>query len=284
METYKFIIFIIIIASILIFYGNKAIFLIDNHMKSYIPKSTITEKFQNPELNAQLTMPDPKPGSNPAQYPDVDIHLDKAKPGDNYEYLETDKIYINPFYPDETQKEKTPTQNYKNPDEMSSYERNAFKYGYPNAMTMQDYVNWLYLYRNSPDLLSLEHNINYQKLIKNITIRFEKGFTPPPSRRLAPLKAEDYFHAMYTQNPTQLDPLFTQTRNAAVRVASNFGDPKNGMMAFNYDEYPNFSQNFDVMGTTQFVYNNELAEKTDPYFLQKFVGPVWKLQKSSYFK
>lgn len=89
---------------------------------------------------------------------------------------------------------------------------------------------------------------------------------------------------MYTQNPTQLDPLFTQTRNAAVRVASNFGDPKNGMMAYNFKEYPDFSQNFNEMGTTQYVYNNELAEKTDPYFLQKFIGPVLKLQKAEYFK
>lgn len=292
METYKFLIILFVISSILIFYGSRLVTLLDIHLKHIQTKPNIEKfsekplekKYPDAQLNADTTLPDSEPKGKINQYPDTDIHNADAYPGDDYKYLETDKIYINPFYPEETKTEMKPTQNFPSPDEMSSVERNAFKYGYPNAMTMQDYVNWLYLFRNSPDLLNLDHNINYQKLIKNIKIKFEEGRTPPPSKKMPPLTEDAYFNTMYTQNPTQLDPLFTQVKQAEVRVANNLGDPSNGLMAFNYDEYPNFSQLFDVFGNSQNVYNGNLAEKTDPYFLQKFVGPVWKLQKSGYFK
>jgi len=268
MNSYQFIIFITFIVLILTLVGKKTLSYIDDFLmdlKTSFPKETV-EKF---DVNVDLTMPDedPDPNNGPNQFPEVKISITDPLPGDDMKYLENEKIYINPFYPKVI--DEKPKQNYPSPDDMSSNERTAFKYGYPNQLTMQDYVNWLYLYRDSPTLLNLEHNINYQKLIKNVPIQYEEGKVPPPSKRLTPLKAEDYFHSMYTQNPTNIDPLFTQTINQDVRVASNIGT--SGILAANYNDYPDFKQNFDVMGTSQYVYNNELAEKTDPYFLQKYL-------------
>lgn len=283
MKTYQFIILIVILIVILVSFGFRLLNIVNTNLQSIknkINSKNVVEKFEEKKtykdaaLNADVIMPPiKKTNARPDQYPDEDIPLIKPVPGDDMEYLELDQIYINPFYSEDDVKIK-PNQNYPNPDDMSSVERNAFKFGYPNGMTMQDYVNWLYLYRLTPELLSLEHNINYQKLIKNVKIEYEKDRVPPPAKRMPPLNGEDYFLNMYTQNPTQLDPMFTQTRNAEIRVAGNLGSPTNGMLPYNYSEYPDFSQNFNVMGNSQNIYNNELAFKTDPYFLQKFVGPV----------
>jgi len=288
MQLYQFIIFIIIFVILLTVFGFRLLKIAEENLKKLkindSPKSSnnIVENFNSypdAKLNADVTLPDEfKYKKAPNQYPDVDIQMSKPLPGDDMEYLDKDKIYINPFFPDENPKEK-PNQNYANPEDMTSTERNAFKYGYPNGMTMQDYVNWLYLFRLTPDLLNLDHNANYQKLIKNVPIKYEKGKTPPPAKRMPPLNGEDYFLYMYTQNPTRPDPLFTQTIHEDVRVASVLGDPSNGIIPYNYAQFPDFSQTFNTMGISQNVYNNELAEKTDPYFLQKFIGPVMTVKE-----
>jgi len=281
MKLYQFIIFLIIFVIILNIFGYKLLKIADNNLKNLKVKPSIEdsklsgniENFSG-TLNADDSMPtllDYKRAKN--QFPDVDLVMAKPLPGDDMKYLEKDKIYNNPFYPEEQTKEK-PNQNYPNPHDMSSTERNAFKFGYPNGMTMQDYVNWLFLFRNNPDLLNLVHNINYQKLIKNVPIEYEKGKVPPPAKRMPPLNGEDYFIHMYTQNPSRPDPMFTQTIMEDVRVASNLGSPTDGMLPYNYAQYPDFRQNFNVMGNSSNVYNPELAEKKDPHFLRKYLGPT----------
>jgi len=273
MQLYQFTIFIITFTILLSLFGFRLLYILNEKLTNIKLENKI-ENFKGD--TDDVIMPDirKKKHYNKRQYPDVDIPLGEGLEDDYAEYLETDKIYINPFYPDEKKPIQKPTQNYANPQDMSSTERNAFKYGYPNNMTMQDYVNWLYLFRFSPDLLNLDHNINYQKLIKNTQIKYEKNKTPPPAKRIPPITSEDYFLNMYSQNPTQPDPMFTQTINQEPRIASNLGDPSNGILAYNYKDFPDFRQNFNVMGNTQNIYNNELADKTDPYFLQKYVGPV----------
>ena len=55
-------------------------------------------------------------------------------------------IYNNPFLEKSDYNNLIePVQNYQNPEDMPYEEKNAFKFGYPPNMTMQDYVNWLYL-------------------------------------------------------------------------------------------------------------------------------------------
>ena len=192
-----------------------------------------------------------------------------------------DKVYVNPFFPDIKSKGtvqlETPRQNYPSLKEMTIVERNAFKFGYPDGMTMQDYVNWLYLFRKTPNLLNLEHNINYQKLTAGIPVHYKKDKTPPPAKRLTPLNADNYFNSMYTKTPTIPNESLTYTINEDVRVSANQGS--SGIMPSNYNDYGDFSQNFDVRGTTGHIYNPELADKTDPYFLRNMIGPNWIIKQ-----
>jgi hypothetical protein len=218
----------------------------------------------NTNMPSQITY------ENILAFPDAEIKLEPR-----------DKIYINPFFPDDRSKGtvqlETPRQNYPSLKDMTIVERNAFKFGYPDAMTMQDYVNWLYLFRKTPNLLNLEHNINYQKLIAGIPIYYQKDKTPPPAKRLTPLNADDYFNRMYTKPPTIPNETLTYTINEDVRVTANQG--ASGIMPSNYNDYGDFSQNFDVKGTTSHVYNPELADKTDPYFLRNMIGPNWTIKQ-----
>ncbi len=61
-----------------------------------------------------------------------------------------DKKYINPFHPKESENVFKPKKNYQSPSKMTIVERNAYKFGYPDGMTMQDYVDWLFLFKGQP--------------------------------------------------------------------------------------------------------------------------------------
>ena len=218
----------------------------------------------------KTTMPSQITYENILAFPNAEIKLEPR-----------DKIYVNPFFPNDKSKGtvqlETPRQNYPDLKDMTIVERNAFKFGYPDGMTMQDYVNWLYLFRKTPNLLNLEHNINYQKLTAGIPVHYKKDKTPPPAKRLTPLNADDYFNSMYTKPPTIPNKSLTYTINEDVRVAANLGT--SGIMPSNYDDYGDFSQNFDVMGSTGYIYNS-LADKTSVYFLRNMTGPNWENQGS----
>jgi hypothetical protein len=218
----------------------------------------------NTNMPSQITY------ENILAFPDAEIKLEPR-----------DKVYVNPFFPNDKSKGtvqlESPRQNYPDLKDMTIVERNSFKFGYPDGMTMQDYVNWLYLFRKTPNLLNLEHNINYQKLTAGVPIHYKKDKTPPPAKRLTPLNADDYFNSMYTKLPTIPNKSLTYTINEDVRVAANQGS--SGIMPRNYDDYGDFSQNFDVRGTTGYVYNPELADKTDPYFLRNMIGPNWDVKE-----
>jgi hypothetical protein len=249
--------------------------------ESFENQAVADEELENSKMGAEwereiknstfnTNMPSQITYENILAFPDAEIKLEPR-----------DKVYINPFFPDDKSKGtvqlETPRQNYPDLKDMTIVERNAFKFGYPDGMTMQDYVNWLYLFRKTPNLLNLEHNINYQKLTAGVPIHYKKDKTPPPAKRLTPLNADDYFNSMYTKLPTIPNKSLTYTINEDVRVAANLGS--SGIMPRNYDDYGDFSQNFDVRGTTGYVYNPELADKTDPYFLRNMIGPNWDVKE-----
>jgi hypothetical protein len=221
----------------------------------------------------QTFMPSQITYENILKFPDAEIKLEPR-----------DKVYINPFFPNDKSKGtvqlESPRQNYPDLKDMTIVERNAFKFGYPDGITMQDYVNWLYLFRKTPNLLNLEHNINYQKLTAGIPIHYKKDKTPPPAKRLTPLNADNYFNSMYTKPPTIPNKTLTYTINEDVRVAANLGT--SGIMPRNYEDYGDFTQNFDVKGSTGYVYSNELADKTDPFFLRNIIGPNWTVQEPKF--
>lgn len=292
MQTYQFIIIItiILIIPVIIIIKSK----VQNNQVESFEGLKSTDIFDKNTFATTL----PKPGAQkevekqPTETTHTffnSLHLDYADPlpGDDTILKDEEKIYFNPIFPDEklnptkkstAKKGQTPKQNFPTPSDMPPSERDAFQFGYPNEMTMQDYVNWLSLFRRHPTLLNLEHAINYEKLINGVPIYYKKDRCPPPAKRLTPLNAEDYFLQMYTKAPEKPYPELTRVINEDVRVATNQGSNTNGIMPANYNEYGDFKQNFDVMGNTQYIYNDELADKTDPYFLRVIVGPNWTIK------
>lgn len=199
---------------------------------------------------------------------------------DKIKYDDQDKIYINPFHPNESEHVFKPKKNYQSPDKMTTVERNAYKFGYPDGMTMQDYVDWLFLFKDNPELLNLEHYINYDKLINKNEIKYERDRIPPPSKKLTPLNSENYFTQMYSSPPTMVQDDMRRVEGE-VRVSTNQGSITNGLLPYNYAQYGNFKQNFDVLGLNGKIYNEKLADKTDPYFLGAMVGPNWNVSKTN---
>ena len=191
-----------------------------------------------------------------------------------------DKTYINPFHPKDSENVFKPKRNYLSPNKMTTVERNAYKFGYPDGMTMQDYVDWLFLFKDNPELLNLEHYINYDKLINNTEIKYEKDRTPPPSKKLTPLNSENYFTQMYSNPPTMVQNDFRRVEGE-VRVSTNQGSITNGLLPYNFEQYGDFKQNFDVLGQSGKIYNEKMADKTDPYLLGAMVGPNWNVSKTN---
>ena len=87
--------------------------------------------------------------------------------------------------------------NYQDPNDMSQEQRLSFKYSYPNNMTLQDYVNWLMLYKDEPKNLSKEHVINLQKLLIGEKLEYIAGILPPSTKTSPPLTSKDYFNNLY---------------------------------------------------------------------------------------
>ena len=94
--------------------------------------------------------------------------------------------------------------NYLNPQELDTINRRLYKYNYFQNMTLQDYVNWLWLYEGEAEKLCYEHFRNLQKLLKGSPLRYEKDICPPK------LNAEGSFS--YAKDGTHdLGTFFTET-------------------------------------------------------------------------
>jgi len=251
-----------------------------------IPSEKHVEHFENKDYPVAINKDDKKELLEKAIYSNTmtafqtNNFLHLTTDPDKIKYNDQDKIYINPFHPKESEHVFKPKKNYQSPDKMTTVERNAYKFGYPDGMTMQDYVDWLFLFKDNPELLNLEHYINYDKLINNKEIKYEKDRTPPPSKKLTPLNSENYFTQMYSNPPTMVQDDFRRVEGE-VRVSTNQGSITNGLLPYNYEKYGNFKQNFDVLGLNGKIYNEKMADKTDPYFLGAMVGPNWNVSKTN---
>ena len=269
MDKYQYIFFILILISILFIFGFSFMIMIMKKTPKTIykiPKVTIIEKEEDTKNTIENFEPAPfikgedkeaKTVSNlDHTIPSIHTICEEEKIDDN------SKVYVNPFYPDNKKDEDiVPNQNYLSPQDMSSQEFNQFKFGYPPEMTMQDYVNWLYLFKDQENNLTLEHLINFQKLKNNEKLIFNENEEPPPSKKMPPLTSENYFTNQY--------------KNNKVAIADNLNSITNSLQGYNYGNYGDFSQNFNVFGKSGQILNNRLGEKIDPTVLMKFVGPNW---------
>jgi hypothetical protein len=144
--------------------------------------------------------------------------------------------------------------NHQDPNDMSQEQQLSFKYSYPNNMTLQDYVNWLILYKDEQKNLSKEHVVNIQKLLIGEKLEYIAGILPPPTKISPPLTSNDYFNNLYITNTNISNPRIYNITN------SSSGDT----MAANYGQYPDFKNNFDVYGTSgRYDLNPDLFKKKD---------------------
>ena len=68
----------------------------------------------------------------------------------------------------ETHNCKYGSTNFGDPQIMSDVDRNVFKYNFNyTKSTLQDYVNWLYLFVKTPHELPYNHVVNLKKLLNN---------------------------------------------------------------------------------------------------------------------
>jgi hypothetical protein len=151
--------------------------------------------------------------------------------------------------------------NYADPKDMTPMDLNIFRLNYPENMTLQDYINWLYCFVQKENELPYNHLKNLEKLKSGKELVEEHGILPPPSYNYPPLNSEDYFNKMYTE---------ANEYNIAPPLNSNTAS----MIGYNYDQYSEFSQNTDLYGSTGKITNTDIALKKDTKKLYNFINPV----------
>ncbi len=151
--------------------------------------------------------------------------------------------------------------NYADPRTMSIIEKRTFTLNYPQNMTMQDYVNWLYCFIGKEDQLPYNHLKNLEKLKKNIPLIKEDGVCPPPAQYFPPIDSEKYFQNMYN------------AKNQEVAFAPKLNSTTGSLMGANYNQYSEFSQNFDVYGSTGSIVNPDIAYKKNAKDLDNIIKP-----------
>jgi hypothetical protein len=144
--------------------------------------------------------------------------------------------------------------NYPEPKDMSEQQRMSFKYTYPNNMTLQDYVNWLLLYKDDTKILSKNHFINLSKLLRGERLVYLPGVLPPPNRISPPLTSKDFFDNCYLDKTQIMNP----------RINSIPNRETGPIIPYNYIDYSTFNQNYDVYGLKgRHDLNPDLADKNN---------------------
>lgn len=150
--------------------------------------------------------------------------------------------------------------NYPDPKDLSEMDYQIFKLNYPSNMTMQDYVNWLYCYKDDESQLPYNHLKNLDKLKRNIPLEEIKGVCPPPGYESSPLESSKYFDKLYSVNNE-------------FKIASHLNSQTGPILAYNNDEYSEFSQNLDVKGTSSYIRNCDIGLKKTTKEINDYVFP-----------
>jgi hypothetical protein len=156
---------------------------------------------------------------------------------------------------------------YKDPKDMTPKERTIFKNlsNYDN-FTIQDYKNWLNLYKKDYYLLSDEHLMNLRKVLRGEPIALRDI---PTSGLRPPLTSQKYFAEMYDKL-TDLEQIVSPINSSTTGV----------QVGYNYSDYSDFSppssipQLRVVNGEVERKYRRPSAiNKIFPVPLEDAVGP-----------
>jgi hypothetical protein len=160
--------------------------------------------------------------------------------------------------------------NYPFPSQMTEEQRQAFLLGYPPDMTIQDYMNWLWLYRGQESLLDLVHLQNLERIQAGRSLA---QLRPPPPSQVAPLNAHDYFERQYPSLQNENED--KNENRIKYGVASPLNHPtRRGVWAANSDQYANYADNWNVSTMRGEVWNRQnLATKDDAIELMRKLTP-----------
>lgn len=111
--------------------------------------------------------------------------------------------------------------NYRDPRDMTPQERARFKARFRSDFTLQDYKNWLLLYRSDPENLRQHHRANLRTLLKGGQLSPKDV---PKVRIRPPTDAAEYFQKMYS----------------GMNIAVQFPDGDSPYTGANYNEYDEF--------------------------------------------
>jgi len=100
--------------------------------------------------------------------------------------------------------------NYPDPKTLSPLDQRYYKYNYQNDFTFQDYINWLWLYKNSQEDLAYEHLKNLTKLVRDGSLEYIPGVVPPKGIESVPINTADYFNKLYNDELNIAGPLMTE--------------------------------------------------------------------------
>lgn len=111
--------------------------------------------------------------------------------------------------------------NFRDPVDMTPEERERFKSKYRNNMTLQDYKNWLLLYKGEIENLREYHRRNLLKLLRGGVL---SEADIPAVRLKPPTSAADYFQKMYKGG----------------KISVHFPDNDSPLVGSNYNKYTDF--------------------------------------------
>lgn len=178
------IIFFVLLVFIAYIMGITIVSLIDKHLSNIsinLPKQNIIVKLPKDENENKI---DESPKSE--QLPGYEY--ENFSPWIHSNYKNTSICYKNHLHKLCNHGDK----NYPDPETMSPIDKRYFKYNFQKNMTLQDYINWLWLYDKSEEELPYDHLKNLNKLkkgknidkISQIDLQFPKN-------------SEDYYKKIY---------------------------------------------------------------------------------------
>ena len=124
--------------------------------------------------------------------------------------------------------------NYAHPNNMGKIDKNIFMNQYPNNMTLQDYINWLWCFNKNENDLTYNHLTNLNILKKGQKLYYIEGIVPPNPLETPPMNSHDYFKKLY--------------KNNRINLAAPLNSTTGSLLAYNYGEYSDFAENQRVNG------------------------------------
>lgn len=203
---------------------------------------------------------------------------------------ETSTIVLEPMDNQLDNEHEQGRMNYKDPRDMSREELELFKEKYRSDYTVQDYKNWLMLYKSDPRNLREHHRQNLRKLLRGGNITFEDL---PRVLHVPPRDAASYFANMYPNQdigvqfrnglPSTTAPKLLVGGTPRLPQAQEGGpsEPLNylevgatgALLEYNFGNYSNFIPPQDLEKTWITGTVDLFREKVEPHELNYYVRP-----------